>query len=179
MFPTRANILTDWIGDCLLLHEALFLCILGSLEMFYSRVFGPMIFEILTLETQAFVAICVRLFSLLYFVGVMNSRIRETIRGRGWFRRTIFNERGYAALYIASHRGHAGVVSKLMSLNIQPCRKMPSGRSAIHVAVYKRRVTCVNLLVGGLKYVHLSGLTDSCTNHYFYDNCRNSRALIG
>ena len=89
--------------------------------------------------------------------GVMNSRIRETIRGRGWFRTTIFNERGYVALYIASHRGHAGVVSKLMSFNIEPCRKMPSGRSAIHVAVYKRRVACVNILVGRLKTVHLSG----------------------
>ena len=89
--------------------------------------------------------------------GVMNSRIRETLRGRGWFRTTIFNERGYVALYIASHRGHVGVVSKLMSFNIQPCRKMPSGRSAIHVAVYKRRVACVNILVGTLKTVHVSG----------------------
>lgn len=79
----------------------------------------------------------------------MASRIREIIPGHGWFRRTIFNERGYVALFIASHRGHTRVVSKLMSLDIDPCRKMPSGRSAIHVAVHKRRVACVNLLVGG------------------------------
>ena len=82
----------------------------------------------------------------------MASRIRQGMAGRGWFRRIYFNERGYVALFIACHRGHARVVSKLMSLDIDPCRKMPSGRSAIHVAVYKRRVTCVNLLVGmGLK----------------------------
>ena len=79
----------------------------------------------------------------------MACRIRETMPGYGWFRKTIFNERGYVALFIACHRGHATLVSKLMSLDIDPCRKMPSGRSAIHVAVYKRRVTCVNLLVGG------------------------------
>lgn len=70
--------------------------------------------------------------------------------GRGWFRRVFFNERGYVALFIASHRGHAKVVSKLMGLGIDACRQMPYGRSAIHVAVYKRRVTCVNLLVGRL-----------------------------
>ena len=78
----------------------------------------------------------------------MASRIRERVAGRGWFRKMAFNERGYVALFIASHRGHAKVVSKLMGLGISACRKMPSGRSAIHVAVYKRRVTCVTLLVG-------------------------------
>ena len=78
----------------------------------------------------------------------MASRIRQTMPGRGWFRSKYFNERGYVALFIACHRGHAKVVSKLMGLGIDACRKMPSGRSAIHVAVHKRRVTCVNLLVG-------------------------------
>jgi len=80
--------------------------------------------------------------------GVMNSGIRQSKPGRGWFRKTVFNERGYVALFIACHRGHARIVSKLMSLNIQPCRKLPSGRAAIHAAVHKRRVICVNLLVG-------------------------------
>ncbi|CAH3168941.1 unnamed protein product, partial [Porites lobata] len=80
--------------------------------------------------------------------GVMASGIRQVMPGRGWFRQILFNERGYVALFIASHRGHAKVVSRLMGLGIDACRKMPSGRSAIHVAVFKRRVTCVNLLVG-------------------------------
>ena len=80
--------------------------------------------------------------------GVMASHIRQTIPGSGWFRRIYFNERGYVALFIASHRGHAKVVSKLMGLGIDACHKIPSGRSAIHVAVIKKRVTCVNLLVG-------------------------------
>ena len=85
-----------------------------------------------------------------FLTGVMACRIRErSTLGAGWFRKIIFNELGYVALFIASHRGHATVVSKLMSLDIEACRKMPSGRSAIHVAIYKCRVTCVNLLIGG------------------------------
>ncbi|KAL9962836.1 hypothetical protein ACROYT_G031981 [Oculina patagonica] len=80
--------------------------------------------------------------------GVMASRIRATMPGQGWFRKIIFNERGYVALFIACHQGHARVVSKLMSLDIDPTRKMPSGRSAIHVAVHNKRIACVNLLVG-------------------------------
>ena len=79
---------------------------------------------------------------------MMASRIRQAAGGRGWFKRMKFNERGYVALFIASHRGHAKVVSKLMDLGINACRRMPSGISAIHVAVYKKRITCVNLLVG-------------------------------
>lgn len=79
----------------------------------------------------------------------MASNIRIVMPGRVRFR-IVFNERGYVALFIASHRGHAKVVSWLMGLGIDACRKMPSGRSAIHVAVYKGRVACVNLLVGRL-----------------------------
>lgn len=86
--------------------------------------------------------------SFITRTGVMNCGIRQIKPGRGWFRKTVFNDRGYVALFIACHRGHARIVSKLMSLNIQPCRKLPSGRSAIHAAVYKKRVICVNLLVG-------------------------------
>lgn len=87
---------------------------------------------------------------VIVLTGVMASGIRQVMPGRGWFRQIFFNERGYVALFIASHRGHAKVVSRLMGLGIDACRKMPSGRSAIHVAVFKRRVTCVNLLVGRL-----------------------------
>lgn len=83
--------------------------------------------------------------------GVMATRVREFVPGRGWFRKINFNERGYVALFIACHRGHAKLVSRLMSLGIDPCRKMPSGRSAIHVAVLKKRITCVNLLIGKTK----------------------------
>ena len=81
----------------------------------------------------------------------MTSDIKQMMPGGGWFRRIFlnFNERGYVALFIAAHRGHAKVVSKLMALGIDAWRKMPSGRSAIHAAVYKRRVACVNMLVGG------------------------------
>ena len=80
--------------------------------------------------------------------GVMASRIGQMAPGIGWFRRMYFNERDYAALYIASHRGHSHVVSRLMSLGIDPCQKMPSGRSSIHVAIHTKRIACVSLLIG-------------------------------
>lgn len=80
--------------------------------------------------------------------GVIASQIGQMVSGTGRYRRMYFNERGYAALYIASHRGHSQVVSRLMSLGIDPCRKMPSGRSPIHVAIHSKRIACLNLLVG-------------------------------
>ena len=78
----------------------------------------------------------------------MNCDIMETISGEDSVKRRHFNERGYVALYMASHRGHTKLVSKLVNLGMNVCRKMPSGRSPIHVAVYKRRIACVNLLIG-------------------------------
>ncbi|XP_068704726.1 ankyrin repeat domain-containing protein 60-like [Montipora foliosa] len=83
--------------------------------------------------------------------GVMNSHIRQVVAGRGFFKQMAFNHRGYVALFIASHRGHAHVVSRLIDFGITASRKMPSGRSAIHVAIFKKRVNCVNLLIGKAK----------------------------
>jgi len=78
----------------------------------------------------------------------MKSNIRQVIGGRGFFLKRAFNDRGYVALFIASYRGHANIVSKLMALGINACRKMPSGRSAIQVAIFNKRINCVNALVG-------------------------------
>ena len=82
--------------------------------------------------------------------GVMKSNIRQL--GRGFFLKRAFNHRGYVALFIATYRGHASIVSKLMALGINACRKMPSGRSAIQVAIFKERINCVNALVGKLRH---------------------------
>ena len=99
--------------------------------------------------------------------GVMKSNIRQVIGGRGFFLKRAFNDRGYVALFIASYRGHANIVSKLMALGINACRKMPSGRSAIQVAIFKKRINCVNALVGKLS--HPINPSDSHKSHGYYN----------
>ena len=89
----------------------------------------------------------------------MKSNISQVIGGHGFFLRIVFNHRGYVALFVASHRGHASIVSKLMALGISACREMPSGRSAIQVAIFKKRTSCVNALVG--KLIHPINPIDS------------------
>ncbi|XP_048587148.1 ankyrin repeat domain-containing protein 60 [Nematostella vectensis] len=93
------------------------------------------------------------------YYGVLASQIRTPAKlGQNTPRE--FNEKALVALYIASHRGHVNVVSRLVESGVYPCTKLPSGRSPLHAAVNRKQITCVSILIGRSR-----GLTEDKMSH--------------
>lgn len=81
---------------------------------------------------------------------MLSCKIREPFRPGDQSKNSQFNEKATVALYIAAHRNHIQMVSRLVQAGVEPVKKLPSGRSPIHVAVDRGNVTCVSILIGKL-----------------------------
>ncbi|KAK3711168.1 hypothetical protein QZH41_018521, partial [Actinostola sp. cb2023] len=82
------------------------------------------------------------------YYGVLDCKIRDPFSLLNPKSTRDFNEKATVALYIAAHRGHVFIVSRLIEAGVDPVTMLPSERSPIHVAVEREHVTCVSILIG-------------------------------